>query len=159
MCKEIRTYNNSKYYFLKEKQIITSEDKCTDYQRISFYLQTICCVWAKNSLFKNLYVRVISTNQKLKREVEEMTFFRFLPVIIRLQWSWQGASEVFRRRETINSEIHKFRSFFSWIAITIYALNVSFLIKFTQQINVCIEYTAMLWVFFSLKRFEKKFIN
>lgn len=36
-------------------------------------------------LKKNLYVRVMSTNQKLKREVEEMTYFRFLPVIIRIR--------------------------------------------------------------------------
>lgn len=43
----------------------------------------------------------------------------------------------------------QFLLFFSWIAIEIYALNVSFLIKFTQQMNVCIEYKAML-------RFEKK---
>lgn len=43
----------------------------------------------------------------------------------------------------------QFLLFFSWIAIEIYALNVSFLIKFTQQMNVCIEYKAML-------RFGKK---
>lgn len=59
--------------FLKEKQLMTSGNKCTDYRKISLYLQTICCVWAKNNPFKKkiftseLWVRIKSSREKWKR--------------------------------------------------------------------------------------------
>lgn len=87
MSKEIRTNKDSKYNFLEGKTI---NDEWKQMHRLSkdkpLFADNLLCVGQKQPfLKKNLYVRVISTNQKLKREVEEMTYFRFLPVIIRIR--------------------------------------------------------------------------
>lgn len=129
---------------------MASGNKCTDYRRISLYLQTICCVWAKNNPF---FKKSLRQSYKYESKAQERSGRDdVLPLPTSYYQDTVKLARCFRSVPAQGSNQYRnsqFLLFFSWIAIEIYALNVSFLIKFTQQMNVCIEYKAML-------RFGKK---